>query len=61
IWFDMGAKIDELAENDTAVYTMILLGAVLLVLLAMVRIGEKRWRAAGLDLDGKLPDKEVAS
>ncbi|MBX3462993.1 MAG: sodium-dependent transporter [Planctomycetes bacterium] len=32
-----------------------LIGATVLLLVVCTRIGEKRWRAMGLDLDGKLP------
>ena len=34
---------------------LILIGVVVLALLAAVRAGERRWRAEGRDLDGKLP------
>ncbi|MGE0444896.1 MAG: sodium:calcium symporter [Vicinamibacterales bacterium] len=36
-----------------------LIGATLLLILYCIRIGEKRWRAAGLDLDGRDLVKEV--
>jgi hypothetical protein len=32
-----------------------LIGLTILFLVVCTRIGEKRWRAMGLDLDGKLP------
>ena len=61
IWNDMGAKLEEAGESRTATLTLVLMGVVTVLLLAMVRAGEKRWRAAGLDLDGKIPDEEVRS
>jgi hypothetical protein len=36
-----------------------LIGATLLVILYCIRVGEKRWRAAGLDVDGGDLLKEV--
>jgi len=32
-----------------------LIAATILMLVVITRIGEKRWRAMGLDLDGRLP------
>jgi hypothetical protein len=35
-----------------------LIAAVTILILVCVRIGEKRWRAAGMDLDGRTPAEE---
>jgi hypothetical protein len=35
-----------------------LIAAVTILILVCVRIGEKRWRAAGMDLDGRKPAEE---
>ncbi len=51
----LGDRIDALVEDPVAAQT---LGVVVFGLFALVvatRIGEKRWRAQGLDLDGKFP------
>lgn len=53
---NMGDRIAGLSENRTAVLTMALMGVVMIILFALVAIGERRWRAAGIDLDGKGPD-----
>ena len=43
----------QIAEQPMAQLALALIGVVMLVLLYCVRIGEKRWKAAGLDLDGR--------
>ncbi|MEO5720144.1 MAG: sodium-dependent transporter [Chthoniobacterales bacterium] len=52
---DGRAEFAALRGNQVALYTMILVGVVIAMLVVMVAIGERRWRAAGLDLDGKQP------
>ncbi len=42
-----------LMGNPVALWTVGIIVLVIGLLLAMVAIGERRWRAAGLDLDGK--------
>ena len=44
---------EELAATPIALWTVILIGVVLAFLLLLVAVGERRWRAAGLDLDGR--------
>jgi hypothetical protein len=34
---------------------MILIGVTLLILIICLRVGEKRWRAQGLDIDDRKP------
>ena len=43
------------AANPVKQMSVGLIGATILMLVIITRIGEKRWRAMGLDLDGKLP------
>ena len=43
------------AAQPLAQGALLLVAATTVVLLVCVRIGEKRWRAAGLDLDGRYP------
>jgi hypothetical protein len=43
------------ASQPLAQGALALVAAVTALLLVCVRIGEKRWRAAGLDLDGRQP------
>ncbi len=52
---NLGAKMTELSGNPVALWTVVIIGVVLLILLALVAIGERRWRAAGMDLDGDMP------
>ena len=47
-----------LAENDVARWTLGFIGLILVLLLVITRIGEQRWRAAGLDIDGQLPPND---
>jgi NSS family neurotransmitter:Na+ symporter len=46
------------ANEPLAQGALLLVSAVTVLLLACVRIGEKRWRASGLDLDGREPAAE---
>ena len=55
IYFNLGKKAKELAATPVALWTVYLIGVVLVLLLILVAIGERRWRAAGLDLDGRKP------
>jgi hypothetical protein len=48
-------SIRGLGGEPLAQGALALIAAVTLVLLVCVRIGEKRWRAAGLDIDGRQP------
>ena len=52
-YFDLRKKLGEMAGNPVALWTLIIIGAVVVLLLALVAIGERRWRAAGMDLDGR--------
>lgn len=44
--------------NPVAGYSLMLVAAVALGLIVLTYIGSKRWRAAGLDLDGKFPPND---
>ena len=46
----------QIASHDVARKTLVLVGVVLALLIVMLRVGERRWRAAGIDLDGKNPN-----
>ncbi|MDZ4773170.1 MAG: sodium-dependent transporter [Planctomycetota bacterium] len=51
-----------LGENTVARNSILLIVAVTVFLCVLVAIGEKRWRAAGLDVDGERPpDDEIAA
>jgi SNF family Na+-dependent transporter len=52
-YFNLGDKLRELGGNAVALWTVMIILAVVVLLIAMVAIGERRWRAAGLDLDGR--------
>ncbi|MEP6821190.1 MAG: sodium:calcium symporter [Chthoniobacterales bacterium] len=54
-YYNLSDKVTELRGNPIALYTVAIIGVVLAILLALVAIGERRWRAAGMDLDGDLP------
>jgi hypothetical protein len=47
--------IDDAAGKPAATGALALILAVTLLLVVSTRIGEKRWRAAGLDVDGQHP------
>ncbi|MGA7616185.1 MAG: sodium-dependent transporter [Thermoanaerobaculia bacterium] len=50
--------VEAVAAQPAAQLALAMIGAVLLFLVICLRIGEKRWRASGMDLDGKegIPD-----
>jgi len=48
-----------LRENDTARNTSFFVAGVCLVLFALTRFAEKRWRREGLDLDGRTPPEDM--
>ncbi|HSF19738.1 MAG TPA: sodium:calcium symporter [Vicinamibacteria bacterium] len=52
---NLGTWIHDAASSPLRQGALMLTGLVLVFLLVCVRIGEKRWRAAGLDIDGGLP------
>jgi SNF family Na+-dependent transporter len=56
-YFNLGDKARELGGNPVALWTMAIIGAVIVLLVVVVAIGERRWRAAGLDIDGRYPLK----
>ncbi|MCY2960374.1 MAG: sodium-dependent transporter [Planctomycetota bacterium] len=61
VWNDLGAWIRALGENVVARNTIFLVLAVTALLVLFTFLGEKRWRAAGLDVDGERePDEDLA-
>ena len=59
-WQNLPDSVRSLAKSPVAISTLLLVAGILIVLLFMVRIGERRWRAAGMDLDGDRPPEEDA-
>ena len=55
---NLGGWINAVKASPLQQGALALVGAVTIFLLVCVRIGEKRWRAAGLDVDGKEPAKD---
>ena len=52
-YFNLGQKATEVLNNPVALWTVMIIAAVIALLVVLVAIGERRWRAAGMDLDGK--------
>ncbi len=52
---NLGGWIDAVAQDGVKQMSVGVIGATILLLVVITRIGEKRWRAMGLDLDGRLP------
>jgi hypothetical protein len=48
-----------LEGNPVARWTMGLVAVVLVMLVAITRIGERRWRELGLDIDGRHPPEDA--
>jgi SNF family Na+-dependent transporter len=59
MWNDLGTWIAKLGRDSVALGSIVLVGVVTAVLLVFTAIGERRWRAAGLDVDGERePDED---
>jgi neurotransmitter:Na+ symporter, NSS family len=56
-YFNLGDKLRELGGNPVALWTVMIILVVLVLLIVTLAIGERRWRAAGLDIDGRYPVK----
>ena len=57
---NLPASIQQIGQQPMAQLALAMLAVVGLVLMWCVRIGEKRWREMGLDLDGKEIDTDFA-
>lgn len=57
-WQNLPGYLRTLAQNQVAEWTMAVIGVTLVLLVVMLVIGEKRWRAAGLDIDGARPRED---
>jgi NSS family neurotransmitter:Na+ symporter len=57
-WQQLPDSARALAKSPVAMATLLLIAGFLVFLLIAVRIGERRWRAAGLDLDGERPPED---
>jgi neurotransmitter:Na+ symporter, NSS family len=55
IYLTLPEWIEKLGSNPVARNTVFLLLAVIVLLCVLVYVGEKRWRAQGLDVDGEQP------
>jgi hypothetical protein len=51
-YYNLPQKATEVLHNPIALWTVIIIAAVIVLLAGMVAIGERRWRAAGMDVDG---------
>jgi NSS family neurotransmitter:Na+ symporter len=54
-YFDLRRKLGEMAGNPVALWTLVIILATLALLIGTLAVGERRWRRAGLDLDGRQP------
>jgi SNF family Na+-dependent transporter len=59
-WQKLPGYLAALRDRPVALHTMLVVAALLLLLLVMIRAGEKRLRALGLDIDGAHPEQEPA-
>ena len=57
-WQNLPSWIRSVAAEPLRQGALALIGATILLLVVCVRVGEKRWRAAGLDIDGRLPPQD---
>jgi SNF family Na+-dependent transporter len=52
-WSNLPDYVEQTRENSTAQLTWLLILGTTVALLALIVVGERRWRAKGLDLDGE--------
>jgi neurotransmitter:Na+ symporter, NSS family len=52
---NLGDALRKSAGDRVALWTLIMIVAVTALLVAILAVGERRWRTAGLDIDGKIP------
>jgi hypothetical protein len=57
-WQNLGAWVRSVLDEPLRQGAIGLIAVVSLVLVVCTRIGEKRWRAAGLDIDGREPPND---
>ena len=57
-WQNLPGYLKALSKEQVAVWTMGIMGVVLVVLIAMIYVGEKRLRAKGIDIDDAHPEQE---
>jgi neurotransmitter:Na+ symporter, NSS family len=57
-WNNLPGWVGGVAAEPLRQGALLLVGVVTVGLIVCVRIGEKRWRAAGLDIDGKYPPQD---
>jgi neurotransmitter:Na+ symporter, NSS family len=55
VWVTLPEWVAALADNPVARNTLLLIGGVIVILCTLVHVGEKRWRALGMDVDGEHP------
>jgi NSS family neurotransmitter:Na+ symporter len=53
VYFNFGAALAKTASDPVALWTLVIIVAVVALLVAVLAVGERRWRKAGLDLDGR--------
>jgi uncharacterized membrane protein YhaH (DUF805 family) len=55
---NFGAALSKTAEDPVALWTLLIIVSVIALLVGVLFVGERRWRAAGLDIDGRMALKE---
>jgi NSS family neurotransmitter:Na+ symporter len=50
---NLGDALRKSASNAVALWTLIMIAALIALLVATLAVGERRWREAGLDIDGR--------
>jgi hypothetical protein len=46
-------KLRDMTRHPVELWTAVIIGVTLLFLVVVLAVGERRWRAAGLDIDGR--------
>lgn len=57
---DLGGKLTELGEKPVALATVIFILVILALIMVAIRVGESRWRAAGIDIDNEIDENDGA-
>ena len=52
---NLGPALKKTTGDPLGLWTLVIIIAVIALLVGVLFVGERRWRAAGLDIDGKVP------
>lgn len=57
---NLGPALAKTIGNPVGLWTLVIIGTLIALLVGILFAGERRWRAAGLDIDGKVPQERTS-